>query len=254
MLLNVLPTQYPVLGGFGKGVPGSISINFGLSGGKNCDKACRHHPDTTSDNPTHACYAVRVEIRPDRQGLLNKLKRHEQAGAVRVAKRALKEIQHLIKSGTKIPWVRFNTAGSFPQPRDASLTFLNIMRELLELLDQNNIPVHAPVETKEKAEFYRKEFGWRVVIRESAQSTKRFLTGRTPMTMVAGEGDMSRKERIKSSKLMAEMRFERTGRRTFVCPAVSASFLYREADNSKAKCGSCTLCAQPGVDVIYPLH
>ena len=60
---------------------------------------------------------------------------------------------------------------------------------------------------------------------------------------------------------------QRTGRKTIVCPAVRVSFLSRtkagrgarSAEQVKqwrngAKCGSCTACACPLMDIVYPAH
>jgi hypothetical protein len=66
-----------VLGEFGKGTKGSVSVNFGVSGGVHCDRSCAHHPQSTAPRPTLACYAVRTERRPDRSQLAKKLERHE---------------------------------------------------------------------------------------------------------------------------------------------------------------------------------
>ena len=55
-----------IVGTFGKGIEGSLTVNFGVSGGDNCDTACKHHPQSSASDATRACYAVRAEIRPDR--------------------------------------------------------------------------------------------------------------------------------------------------------------------------------------------
>jgi hypothetical protein len=49
----------PIIGSFGKGIEGSISINFGVSGGADCDTLCKHHPESVAKDATHLCYAAR---------------------------------------------------------------------------------------------------------------------------------------------------------------------------------------------------
>ena len=70
-------SEKPILGPFSEGIDGSVSINFGVSGGVHCDPHCRHHPESVANDPTNACYAVRSELQPDRRGLAAKLERHE---------------------------------------------------------------------------------------------------------------------------------------------------------------------------------
>ena len=253
MQLPVLQ-DHPVLGEFGKAIEGSRSINFGVSGGKHCDRACRHHPNTTADHPTHMCYAVRSEKRPDRAELLNKLERHEVSGPVRVVKQGFEEIKDLVVSGHKPPWLRFSTNGSVPNPVDASPTFLKVLNEMLEYCDEQEIPVHFPVETGSKALFYRRAVGWRVVVRESAQTIKRFLETPGPVSCVAGESGMNQVERVDACRLIAKMRTKRMGRKCVVCPAVASRYLNDNQPQPKAKCGNCTACARADWDIVYPLH
>lgn len=253
VLPSVNPNRPPVLGEFSKAVDGSVSINFGLSGGPNCDTACRYHPNTTSSDPLPACYAVRAESRPDRRELKAKLVRHQEHGPAEVATRALQELKQRVESGNPPPWVRISTSGSVPNRMDNE--FRKALLSLLDFCDANNLPVHFPVETARKARHYRSAIRSRAVVRESAQDIARFLSATGAVSFVAGDPRMNRRERVQYAKLVASWRTRRTGQKTIVCPSVAARYL-RDDNQSvdRAKCGNCTACAKPSVAVVYPLH
>jgi hypothetical protein len=251
--------ERPILGSFGKALPDAVSINFGLSGGRNCDVRCKHHPDSTAKDATKQCYAVRIEIRPDRIQLKGKLERHENMPPALVCNRATLEIITAVERGIVIPWARISTAGSLPQPEDVreDKAFRDAFRRLLETCRQYGIPVHIPVETYEKARFYRALAGDLVVIRESAQSDRRFLRAKGAVSVVGGTPEMSRLERVEKSRELAAKRRELTGRKTVVCPAITNSFAARRdpsKKNDRAKCGACVACSLAHIDIVYPLH
>ena len=254
MRLPVL-TNRPILGTFGKGIDGSVSINFCQSGGKYCDKDCAYHPQSNVDSSLKgSCYAVRLEARGPRKNLRTKLVRHSRTKPENVARRALSELNQLHDAGIAIPWVRVSTAGSVPNPHQATPGFIEALKELLEWCMDKEIPVHFPVETKAKAAFYRTKLAWRVVVRESCTNYQRFMDTGSAATIVAGDETMNRIERVIAAKKVAKDRMESTGRRTVVCPAVASRYLNNNIPNDKAKCGNCTACALPNVDVVYPLH
>lgn len=247
----------PVLGHFGKAVPGSVSVSFGTSGGQFCDRSCRYHPDSTHSTPDGGCYAVRTEKRPDRGGLRPKLVRHEQAGPEKVARLARLELEARLVSGEHVPWLRLSTSGSVPPPKMATDGFIKALRELFDFTDSNNIPTHFPVESPAKARFYREHLSWRVVVRESCQSERRFLTAPGAVSVVAGTRSMSCTDRMVEARRIARRRRDKTGRKTIICPAVAVSrnYLNRgEEAVAKAKCGNCTACSMVDVDIVYPLH
>lgn len=244
----------PVLGGFEKAIPGSVSVNFGLSGGKHCDPSCRHHPESTDPDPTRACYAVRVELRGDRRDLYTKLARHEAAGPEAVMQRANDEICRKIALGARIPWVRISTNGSLPNPADASPAFLESLRGFLKVCKAQAIPVHIPVETASKTLFYKKAIRGLATVRQSAQSLQQFLDCKNPTAFTVGTREQTRIERVESAKQVAKLRTEMSGRRTVVCPAVASRYLNNNVPNPKAKCGNCRACSEQNTDVIYPLH
>lgn len=255
--------QPPVCGSFSKGIEGSLSINFGVSGGSRCDVGCPHHPESTADNPTWSCYAERLERRHDRVQLFRKLKRHEAMPASQVIAQAIGEIAHrLFQKRETIPWVRLSTNGSLPNPRQAARDkpLRGRLKALLTMCRQNSVPVHIPVETERKAAWYRALIGDLAVIRESAVSVKRFLKARGAVSIVVGEKVQTRKQRVQAARLVAEQRREATGRKVVVCPAILNSWASNPCNekpipaNPRAKCGACTACAQPLVDIIYPLH
>ena len=248
-----------ILGTFGKGVDGSVSINFSVSGGDNCDTACVHHPQSTANNATFACYAARSEIRPDRAQLAAKLTRHERMPAALVCGKALLELQELLRRRKRIPWVRISTNGSLPQIDDVrgNKLFRSQFRALLSFCKDNAIPIHIPVETYAKARFYRSLLGDLATIRESVQRLGRFTSASGAVSVVAGAKSESRIERVEIARQVARERREATGRKCIVCPAVLNGFAARRDRsllNINAKCGNCTACANSLVDIVYPLH
>jgi hypothetical protein len=249
-----------ILGGFGKGVDGSVSINFGTSAGKNCSKRCRHRSDYKGADATNACYAEAIEKRPDRTQLLAKLKRHDKMPAALVCGAALSELQALELRGIVPPWVRFSTAGSLPMPGDVTNGFRTQLRALVTWIVSHGIPIHLPVETQGKAEFYRTIVGDLVCVRESLQRLGSHTTAVGAISWVSGDDIVTGKaiflRRIERARAECKERTAATGRKAIVCPAIVASFRQRlGADpNPLAKCGSCTACAVSTIDVCYPKH
>lgn len=250
MKLNVIQKSPPVLSEFGKGIEGSRALNFGLSGGKNCDTVCRHHPENGG-----ACYAVRIENRPDREQLHAKLERHEIADPAELCRKALVELQAIKAKGKAIPWFRISTGGSVPKPDDVSPAFHAALRELLAWCQDNGIPVHFPVESMEKWLFYTRAVGQFCTVRLSCQSTDSFVNDAdVACSVVIGETGQTRRMRVSLAKSAARKHEEKTGRRAIVCPAVATRYLNGNKPNKKAKCGNCTACSKSDVDIIYPLH
>ena len=277
---------FSVLGSFSKGVFGSASINFGLSGGANCERRCRHHPEHPHAiaNPADACYAKIVELRADRAQLADKLARHEELPASLIVGRARHELEReALYDKAPRPWIRFSTNGSVPGKRKAmrDSSYIPKLRALLEwLIGKRDAQgrIHFPVESAEKAEFYREHIGDLIVVRESLQTPKmdsetisshRVPSG--PVSFTAGEwvepGKDKRLRVLRAAAESARAWAEKTGRKTIVCPAVRVSFLarlkaYRRGKTDaqvkewvgSAKCGSCRACALPQFDVVYPAH
>jgi hypothetical protein len=245
-----------ILGTFSKGITGSLSVNFGLSGGTNCDTRCKHHPESTAADATHACYAVRNEkFYPS---VLRKLTRHETMPPALLCGRAIIEIQARIDAGKPIPWLRVSTNGAVPMPAQARADklFCSQFRALITLCRQHDIPVHFPVESYEKQRFYAALLGDLATVRESAQTDRRFLSAKTPVATTARKG-ANRVETVDNARMLARKRREKTGRKTVVCPAVLNTFAARKDPskrNDRAKCGACVACADALVDIVYPCH
>ena len=248
-------TQRPILGTFSKGADGAASLNFCTSGGRYCDRSCKHHPCNAAAGSTATCYALRAELRPDREELLHKLQRHEITDPAELVLRAFQEIQHRVNKGDTPPWLRISTNGSVPQPDEASWKFFDRLRLLLAYCREHNIPAHLPVETAEKAGVYRAALGRTTVVRESVGSVEDFLTARGPVSCTVGRRDQSRLERLADSERVAKMRSGKTRRHVIVCPAIAMR--YRSPENkpsAKAKCGNCKACALARFDTVFPLH
>lgn len=240
-----LPQLSSVLGGFSKGCNGSVALNFARSGGSNCERNCPYHPDSTAAEPASArCYAVRIEDRPDRQQLAAKLDRHESAGADAVLAAAERE---LAAAAYRLPWLRISAFGSVPAKVPAGL------RPLLLRLVRAGTPIHLPVETAQKASRYRRALASTgIAVRESMTSRRRWRTAEVPASIVAGSMDQSPRDRVAAAKAIAAERTVHTGRRAVVCPAVAAKHL--RTGSARAKCGLCTACADPAIDIVYPAH
>lgn len=275
---------WKVFGTFSKGVKGSLALNFGVSGGANCATSCRHHPahfatGGAREGEGGECYAAIVEARADRVQLADKLERHESLPASTIVGRALVEFSAMALRGIVPPWLRISTSGAVPTPAAAlaDRRLIPLLRELLSAARKAGTPVHFPVESPEKAAFYRQHVGDLVVIRESIQTPD--MSPETianhpipsgPCSFTAGEsvgdGPGKRMRILEAARTAAAAWSQRTGRKTVVCPAVAVSFLSRtkagkgsrtaadvEVWRSRAKCGSCRACA--GLyDIVYPAH
>ena len=250
----------PIIGTFGKGIDGSVSINFGVSGGADCDPACKHHPASTAKDATNLCYAARWEVRPDRTQLAAKLQRHQEMPPALVLGKALFEIQQIVKRGKSVPWVRISTNGALPMPSKVrgNKLFKSQLRALLAYCASEGIPVHMPTESYAKARFYRSLVGNLAVVRESLQGgLKRLKSASGAVSFVAGNQSQTRLERVETARMAAKMRRESTGRKTIVCPAILNSWAARRDKsklNARAKCGACVACAMANIDIVYPLH
>jgi len=273
-----------ILGTFSKAIDGSVSLNFSVSGGRNCSKRCNLHPENPYSTSDVECYAVGVEKRPDRIQLRDKLERHQQMPASRVCGMALLELQRLEERGKLPPWFRFSSAGSLPMPGRASPVFIRQLRALVRWLVERGVKIHLPLESPSKVAFYREAIGDLVTIRESLQAAGSHLTTDGAVSAVAGSdittGGNIRERRIEAARTMARERREATGRKTIVCPAVVAGFRLKTAQArasaaqragrdaapllaileqkreaaGRSKCGGCVACSLSGCDVIYPAH
>lgn len=276
---------FSVLGSFSKGVKGSASINFGVSGGANCSRKCRHHPEhpAAAASPADLCYAFSLEQQADRVQLADKLARHETLPASVIVGRAQIELDREELYGKPArPWFRFSTNGSLPGRTKATRDrqFIPRLRGLLKTINRRSGRgrCHMPVETAEKALFYRQTVGDLVTVRESIQTLDmrpesiaehRIPDG--PVSFTAGADVPAGPDkylRVLSAAAAAAAAWSaRTGRKTIVCPAVRVSFLarlkaYRRGRSAEqiaqwrgsAKCGSCRACALPQFDVVYPAH
>ena len=276
---------FAVLGSFSKGIPGSASLNFGLSGGANCSKKCRHHPEhpAAAENPAGLCYAYTLEQQADRVQLKDKLARHDSLPASLIVGRAQIELEReALYQKQPRPWFRFSTDGSVPGRVKATRDrqFIPRLRQLLKTIRQRSglDRVHFPVETAEKAAFYREAIGDLCTVRESIQTENmvpetiaKHPIPAGPVSFTAGEsvpdGPNKYLRVLSAAAESAGAWAQRTGRKTIVCPAVRVSFLSRlkaykrgrSAESVKAwrmgaKCGSCRACAMAHVDVVYPAH
>jgi hypothetical protein len=203
--------------------------------------------------PTFLCYASRCEKRPDRIELRHKLERHATISPTRIIRRALGELQRKRRRGTQVPWLRLATNGSLPKPRQTDQAFIDAFRDLVAYCAQANIPMHIPVESAEKAAFYRQALQGRVVVRQTVQNLEEFLNIATPAAFTGGHTRQTRLARLKTCETIARLRQQLSGRYCLVCPAITAMFKTGRP-SEKAKCGRCKACSLKRFDIIYPQH
>ena len=267
--------QARILGSFTKATSGAVAINFGISGGANCWTGCRHHPEYDGEDATNACYAVALEIRPDRTQLASKLERHQAMHPARVCEGAMLEIQRMVDAGKTPPWVRFSTAGSVPMPHDVDAAFRAAFRRLIRYLISIGLEdkTHLPTEGKGKTNFYRALVGRRshrcrrvssgegITVRESLARIGDHTRRAGAVSWVAGDDITTGRNiflrRIERAREECKERTNATGRKAIVCPAVTAGFRARMKGgkpNPRAKCGLCNACAVQHIDVCYPRH
>lgn len=266
--MSTIPRNKPgsTLGKFSKGNEFSLSINFGVSGGRHCDIGCAHNPNNPDPEAPKDCYAVRAEKRHDRQQLAAKLERHEAMSPSLLCGKALLELKAHIEEGRRIDWLRISTNGAVPKWNSRSCTplFKSQFKALLMFCKANGILVHFPVETFEKAEGYRSLLEGVACVRESVQDPEAFVDAPGVVSTSTGHG-LPLLQRVEASRALALRRYTETGRKSIVCPAVVSSFklkLERDEDrrevlrdrSKKSKCGSCTACANGRLDIIYPAH
>jgi hypothetical protein len=229
-MTTIKEKEYPILGSFGKGVKGSYHLSFGMSAGKHCLTSCVHY--------LKDCYAQKTER--FRSALGRKQERHENTHPTLLVNKAIMEVQN---SKTPIPWFRFSSFGSAPnKPTARGKGFIAAMVRLASLLDPRT--THFPVESKTKAEFYRRILP-AFTIRESLQSKNRLQDFDKQCSIVVGKWEQTPKERADVARATAKDIKRTRGKTAVVCPAVV----------SDSKCGQCRACASPLVDlVVYPLH
>jgi hypothetical protein len=253
-----------VYNSFGKGNAWSLSLNFGLSSGLNCDNSCRHHKQSTADNPTYACYSSTIERQ--RAAVRENLQTKEDIGAIQVIATAIMqwgELQSLIRAEGigNVQWMRISSGGSVPSESQIPQRYIKrykaLWRQLVSLWLSVGCKIHFPVETLEKAEFYRSFLGDLITIRVSAQSCEAFNNVNVESSCVVGENitvktsKRVKRDRIDLARQYARERYAATGRKAIVCPAIVSTF---EKRPTKIHCGDCDACSRSGIDVIYPLH
>ena len=245
-----------VLGTFGKGVPGAVAVNLGSSGGPTCSRACPYHPETTDPDAADLgarCYAVRTER--FRKTAAARLAAFDDAGPETVARRAFHE---LAARGFRAPWLRISAFGGVPEdPADAPS-----LARLAWGAAAAGTPVHWPTETRAKRTAWANVVPPEIAVRWSVPATDRsaWATDPGPVSTVAGSPGDREPARLRDARSVAADRRRATGRRCIVCPAVASRILrtaaagVRTAEAPGARCDSCRACADPGTDVVFPLH
>lgn len=169
-----------------------------------------------------------------------KLIKHERKSASRLNEEALLEVKKL-----NLEWFRFSVSGSIHEKR-ITPKFQKTLRELCQYLVSTGCYIHFPVESPRKAAKIRKALkGLPITVRRTVQSTlKDVAAAKDSVAFVIGTNKWQ-KDKNKRDCIEAAQTLRKGGKRTVICPAVIGS----------AKCGECTACADPSVDVVlYPLH
>ena len=125
-----------VIGTFGKGIQGSVTVNFSQSGGEHCDDSC-----SLKGNGCYACTTERMKPSIN-VNLIRKESNKENYLAVLASEKAIAKLSNA-------PWVRFSAFGSIYKPDSITPEMFQHLREIASALDHNK--VHFPVETFKKA-------------------------------------------------------------------------------------------------------
>jgi hypothetical protein len=221
-----------VIGTYGKGIEGSATVNFTVSGGKHCDDSC--------SLKGAGCYAEQTgKVKPSITVNLEK-KEADFSGylATLATPKGLEKIR-------TAPWVRFAAFGSVPVPSSWTNEDRANWTKIAEAAESHG-RYHFPIETVEKARAL-KALGFSRVRVSDGASVEARLNGFPVSIVVQG----AKRATGKNKRAHAAPAFEKAkqyrarGVNAKVCPAIAGS----------AKCGSCTLCADNDVAiVIYPMH
>lgn len=237
-----------------KFLPGSLSLNFGQSGGAYCDVACSFHPHNSTDSAQpDSCYAVRsARLRPM---VARSEENRQQIHPTRLVNMAIVELEAILANGGSVPWFRFSAAGSLPQREQIPKGFIAAVRQLIGILNRHSIPVHFPKEG-ESAEVYRAMVGDLVAVRRSfAIDSSAFIDYQDSASVVVGELGQSLPDKVAASRAVARAHQAKTGRKTVVCPAILSSIAARKnVGRPRVQCGTCTACAVVDFDIVYPRH
>lgn len=224
-----------LVGSFGKGVKGSATVNFTVSGGDHCDDSC--------SLKGNGCYAVTTEaVKPSIT--VNLEKKQAALGDYLSALGQPKVVKRLQQA----PWIRFAAFGSVKAPHLWTLDEQLKARQLAAQLPHET--QHFPTETKAKYDHLTSMgFNPRLSLGETTgqQVALEVSSGRKVSVVVEGPKLARGKNKRVHSGPAFDMQKEllAQGIKAKVCPAVSGN----------AKCGDCTMCAQKDTKVIiYPKH
>ena len=229
-------------------VKDSAAVSFDLSGSErssgestNCDPRCRL---------LELCYASRIER--IYKGLNAKLADHAKRGPLWVVNQAILQLRP-----KPIRWFRFSVNGSVPEKYSLGSDwpkFTTALRILISKAQVLGAKVHFPVESINKARAYRTALqGLNIVVRRSVQTgLSAAINAKDHCSIVISDGPLhsgcvtkEEKRTNTAASYAAAKRIRAAGRSAVVCPAVAGS----------SKCGKCTACADPAVDiVVYPFH
>lgn len=223
-----------LIGSFGKGIKGSVTVNFGVSGGSNCDDSC-----TLKGN---GCYAETTEaVKPSiTVNLERKQNNLTQYLTELTSPKALAKLN-------KAPWIRASAFGSIPAPEQITDEQYSLLQNFAAGIDNPNL--HWPVETLDKARLLR-SVGFNPRYSAGLDVNKcvsAVIQGFNTSLVVEGPKKARGKNKRKHSEpaFIAMRDLTSQGITSKVCPAIAGS----------ASCGACTMCADKDIDVIiYPMH
>jgi hypothetical protein len=223
-----------LIGSFGKGIKGSVTVNFGISGGSNCDDSC-----TLKGN---GCYAITTEaVKPSiTVNLERKQNNLTQYLTELTSPKALAKFN-------AAPWIRASAFGSIPAPEQITDDQYSLLKDLATGI--TNKAIHWPVETLDKARLLR-SVGFNPRYSAGLDVSKAIsavIQGFNTSVVIQGPKRATGKNKRKHSEpaFIAMKDLSSQGITSKVCPAIAGS----------AKCGACKLCADPKIDVIiYPMH
>ena len=250
-----------VLGKASKLHDDAVTMNFIEAGGAGC-KAC--------PLAGNGCYAEHVAKRRGNIAAGMEARRNKY-GLVGLARLAYWELGGLIAAEQPPVWFRWSSLGAWPTPHMVTPEFWEAVDDVHQLCEDNDIPVHLPIQGLSKASWVRDNVRDSVIVRGSclpiqtahdigttpADTHEVFRRSQSPRSVVVGRKGMPYRERLQLCETVKE-HAEKLGCTAMICPATEASMRTRLGEYAKTgeeKCGHCTTCSELTTDiVIYPFH
>jgi hypothetical protein len=241
----ITQTVGTVIGTFGKGIKGSVAVNFSQSGSAICSDSCLA-------KTLGLCYAIALEKIKSNVALNGARKEKNYPFLFQVLGNHTPTIKKIVNA----PWVRFSAFGAFPDPSMLSDTdrenFGKLATHLKPLIDDGR--VHFPTETVSKYSFLKSiGFKPRLSFQRNVDAAISFKGRSSVMVKEEKKFTANLKHRKPIHSLETLRKINASGKRAKICPAIV---------NKKIKCGTdpkndirgCIACGSDVDIIIYPEH